>query len=287
MSESKDPTSSSRTGEDVCRPAAFAAYTRDASQHDEHPELPEGGRVILSWSGGKDSAMALHRLQADDRYEVVGLLTTVSREFRRISHHGVREELLLQQADALGLPVHRMYFGPEPGGAAGDAKAETSGEATMEAFEQAMAELLEQFRSDGIYHVAYGDIFLADLRAYRSARLASVGMRGVFPLWGSDTRELLQRFSHDGFRAVVTCAEPAAASLAGVELRGDLLEGGWPEGVDPCGENGEFHSFVYAGPIFDRPLAFECGETIVRDGRHYTDLIPNNEGLCAHKRKAR
>lgn len=221
----------------------------------------------MSWSGGKDSAMALHRLQDDERFEVVGLLTTISRKYRRVSHHGVREDLLQQQANALELPLHRMYFGSDDG----DAEAES-----MSAFEDAMTEMLAGFRRDGVYHIGYGDINLEDLRAYRRLRLASVGMRGVFPLWQKPTRDLLHRFTRDGFRAVVTCAEPIAEQLAGVELSGSLLSESWPEGVDPCGERGEFHSFVYDGPIFRRPVSFTRGETVVRDGRHYTDLIPTN-----------
>lgn len=258
-----DEATSPRDRGDVCRPAVFAARAGAASGA-QHPEPPPGGPVILSWSGGKDSAMALHRLRVDGRYQVVGLLTTISRQFRRISHHGVREELLERQADAIGLPLHRMYFGSEHG---------APEQASMDAFERSMAELLEGFRSRGIHHMAYGDIYLADLRAYREARLASVGMRGVFPLWRRDTRELLHHFTRDGFRAVVTCAEPVAQSLCGVDLHSDLLANSWPYGVDPCGENGEFHSFVHAGPIFSKPLAFRRGETVVRDGRHYTDLI--------------
>ena len=147
----------------------------------------------------------------------------------------------------------------------------------MSAFEDAMSEQLAQFRRDDVHHIGYGDIFLEDLRKYRRLRLASVGMRGVFPLWQKDTRDLLHRFTRDGFRAVVTCAEPIASALAGAELSSSLLAESWPEGVDPCGERGEYHSFVYDGPIFREAVPFTRGETVVRDGRHYTDLIPKSD----------
>lgn len=229
------------------------------------PDPPRGGRVVMSWSGGKDSAMALYELQRDPRFEVVGLLTTLSREFRRISHHGVREELLEQQAEAIGLPLQKVFF-PAPGG--------RDPAVVMAEFELCLGEALAAARAAGAFVIGHGDIFLRDVRAYRERRLAAVGMRGVFPLWGSDTRELLHRFSALGFRAVVTCVEPVAAALAGVDLSSSLLGADWPAGVDPCGEHGEYHSFVHDGPVFRHPVPFVRGPTIVRDGRLYTDLSP-------------
>jgi len=238
-----------------------------ATPDDMPPLPPEGGRIVMSWSGGKDSAMALRKLQLDPRFEVVGLLTTVSRQFLRVSHHGVREDLLLRQADAVGLPLHRLYFGS----ADGDPES-----VSMAAFEAEMAQVLSEFRQDDVFHIGYGDIFLTELRAYREQRLASVGMRGVFPLWQRDTSELLRDFTDEGFRAVITCVEPVAASLAGVDLSSSLLTDAWPHGVDPCGEHGEFHSFVHDGPCFAHPVLFERGQTVVRDRRHYTDLIASD-----------
>lgn len=269
MSGTREDSSSREGGQgEGCTPAMLAARAAGSIPPGDMPPLPpEGGRVVMSWSGGKDSAMALRALQIDPRYEVVGLLTTVSRQFLRVSHHGVREDLLQRQADSVGLPLHRLYFGS----ADGDRES-----ASMEAFEAEMGQVLAGFRRDGVLHVGYGDIFLAELRTYREQRLASVGMRGVFPLWQRDTSELLHHFTDEGFRAVITCVEPVAASLAGADLSSSLLTDAWPDGVDACGEHGEFHSFVHDGPIFAHPVRFERGETVVRDGRHYTDLIASD-----------
>jgi uncharacterized protein (TIGR00290 family) len=236
-----------------------------AGDFSTFPDPPRSGRVVMSWSGGKDSAMALHELQRDPRFEVVGLLTTLSREFRRVSHHGIREALLEQQAEAIGLPLHKVFYpavdGRDPA-------------VVMAEFEQCLGEALAVARQAGALIVGHGDIFLREVRAYRERRLAAGGMRGVFPLWGHDTRELLHRFSALGFRAVVTCVEPVAASLAGVDLSSARLDASWPTGVDPCGEHGEYHSFVHDGPVFRHPVPFVRGSTVVREGRTYTDLIP-------------
>lgn len=244
----------------VASDGADAGHAPDAAAF---ADPPTGGRVVMSWSGGKDSAMALHELQRDPRFEVTGLLTTLSREFRRISHHGVREELLDVQAAAIGLPLQKVFF-PSPAG--------RDPALVMAEFEQCLGDALAAVRSSGAFVVGHGDIFLRNVRAYRERRLATVGMRGVFPLWGIDTTRLLQRFTALGFRAVITCVEPVAAGLAGADLTSDLLAADWPAGVDPCGEHGEYHSFVHDGPIFRRPVPFVRGPTVVRDGRLYTDL---------------
>ncbi len=228
----------------------------------EPPPPERGGKLVMSWSGGKDSALALYRLQRDPRYEVVGLMTTVSREYQRISHHGVREELLHRQAEAIGLPVTVLYFPPTE-----DAPP------TMESLEAHMAEILAGYREQGVTLVGHGDIFLEELRAYRDRKLATAGMRGVFPLWREDTTALLREFTELGFRAWMTCVEPVLGiEFAGAAVDRDLL-GRLPDKVDPCGEFGEFHSFVYDGPIFSRPIAVTRGETVERDGRFYTDLL--------------
>lgn len=209
--------------------------------------------------------MALHRLQADPRYQVVGLLTTISRQFRRVSHHGVREELLDLQAAAIGLPLRKLWIGSADGDPA---------PITMDEFERELGQVLRECRDEGTFLVGHGDIFLQQLRDHREQRLAQVGMRAVFPLWQQDTTELLRHFTASGFAAVITCAEPIAASLAGADLSSELLERAWPAGVDPCGEHGEYHSFVHRGPIFRHPVAIARGETVRRDGRFYTDLLP-------------
>jgi uncharacterized protein (TIGR00290 family) len=221
--------------------------------------------VLFSWSGGKDSALALHALLEQPEWEVVGLLTSVSDEYARVSHHGVREELLDLQAEALGLPLDKLRL---PAG---------QGPCTNGQFEALMAEKLAGYVERGVNHVAHGDIFLEDLRAYRERNLARLGMQGVFPIWKRDTRELVESFVALGFRAVLCCVEGAKldASFVGRELDLDLIAD-LPAGVDPCGENGEYHSFVYDGPIFQRPVEFDVGITVCRDNRHYVDLVPRS-----------
>jgi uncharacterized protein (TIGR00290 family) len=216
----------------------------------------------MSWSGGKDSALALYELLRSPDWEVVGLLTSVADEFRRVSHHGVREELLVAQAEAIGLPLDklRLPFGGGP--------------CTNEAYEKLVGEKLAGYVSRGVMHVAHGDLFLADLRAYRERNLAKLGMSGVFPVWGRDTRRLVGEFEDLGFRAVLCCVEGAKLeeSFVGRSLDRRLVAD-LPPGVDPAGENGEYHSFVYDGPIFSRPLTIETGVVVTRDNRHYIDLV--------------
>ena len=217
----------------------------------------------MSWSGGKDSALALDELLRSPEWEVVGLLTSVADPYRRISHHGVREELLVEQADALGLPLDILRLSMR------------DGPCTNAAYEQLIGERLAEYVGRGVRHVAHSDLFLADLRAYRERNLARLGMAGVFPIWGRDTRRLVEEFEDAGFRAVLCCVEGRRldASFVGRSLDRNLLAD-LPPDVDPAGENGEYHSFVYGGPIFQRPVAFETGQTVTRDNRHYVDLVP-------------
>ena len=218
--------------------------------------------VLMSWSGGKDSALALYELLHSPEWEVVGLLTSVADEYRRVSHHGVREELLDAQADAIGLPLDKLRLNLG------------SGPCTNEAYEKLIGDKLAGYVRRGVMHVAHGDLFLADLRAYRERNLAKLSMTGVFPIWGRDTRQLVGDFEDLGFRAVLCCVEGAKlpVSFVGRSLDRALLADLPPE-VDPAGENGEYHSFVYDGPIFQRSLAIETGEVVTRDNRHYIDLV--------------
>lgn len=220
-------------------------------------------RTLLSWSGGKDSALALFALRQDPRYEVVGLLTTISGQYRRISHHGVREELVDLQAEAVGLPLDKLYLPAGPAAVC-----------TNEQYEELIGATLSRHRAEGVTAIGHGDLFLADLRAYRERNLAKLDLQGVFPLWGRDTRELFLEFVSDGFEAYVCCADGAhlGSEFAGRRLDRSFLED-LPADVDPCGENGEYHSFVFAGPIFRRPLAIRLGEIVTREGRHYADLL--------------
>jgi uncharacterized protein (TIGR00290 family) len=215
--------------------------------------------VVLSWSGGKDSAMALHALRQDPSVHVVALLTTVASEFERVSHHGVRAEVMTRQAEAVGVPLHRIDLPREP---------------TNAVYEAAMEQAMHHFLEQGVRRVAFGDIFLEDLRRYREDNLARVDMQALFPLWGQDTGVLMERFIRLGFEATLVCVDGAKLdrSFAGRCLDASLLAD-LPPGVDPCGENGEYHSFVHGGPIFQAPLRVRVGEVVARDTRYFADLL--------------
>lgn len=217
--------------------------------------------LILSWSGGKDSALALHALQHDPRYQVVSLFTTVNEHYGRISMHGVREALLDAQAESIGLPLYKVKLSERP---------------SNEEYERKMRVALDGFRARGIRHVAFGDLFLEDIRQYRLDNMRKVDMECVFPLWHKPTDKLAQEFIALGFMAVLCCVDEQQLSgeFAGREYDATLLKD-LPASVDPCGENGEFHTFVYAGPVFRRPIAFRRDERVRRDERfHFCDLIP-------------
>jgi uncharacterized protein (TIGR00290 family) len=215
-------------------------------------------RVLLSWSSGKDSAWALHTLRGDG-IEVVGLLTTLNAEAGRVSIQGVRRELLLAQAEALGLPVWEVPL-PAP--------------CPNEEYERRMDQAIERAVSEGITHVAFGDLFLEDVRAYREQMLAPTGIEPLFPIWCGDkgTRALAERMVASGVRAIITCVDPSQlnASFAGRSWDGTVL----PVGVDPLGERGEFHTFCWAGPMFPKPLSIAIGEVIERDGFWWADVTP-------------
>ncbi len=218
-------------------------------------------KVILSWSGGKDSAMALYELQQSANYEICSLLTTLTRDYDRISMHGVRRALLEKQAESLGIPLEKVYIGKN---------------ATNEEYEKIMKDVMLKYKKMGISLVAFGDIFLEDVRRYRESNLAKIGMRGIFPLWNRSTGDLAYKFIELGFRAIVTMVDTQFldGSFVGREYNEEFLND-LPSGVDPCGENGEFHSFVYDGPIFRSPVPFKIGATVLRENRFYfVDLVP-------------
>jgi uncharacterized protein (TIGR00290 family) len=207
-------------------------------------------KVIFCWSGGKDSALALNRLRQDERYEVVSLLTTCNGHFQRVSMHGVRLELLEQQAEALGLPLEKIFV---------------SQRSSNEEYLQKMSACLAAHQADGVTACAFGDIFLEDLRRWREENLAKTGMRGIFPLWKIDTRELIREFFALGFGTVICCVNDAylGKDAVGRKMDADFIAS-LPAEVDPCGENGEFHSFAFAGPGFKRPVKFMVGEKVYR-----------------------
>jgi uncharacterized protein (TIGR00290 family) len=213
----------------------------------------------LSWSGGKDSALALWTLRRGQR-EPEALVTTVTEGYERISMHGVRRELLARQAKALGIPLVEVVIPPA---------------CVNEIYEARMAEAFAAAPLSGVEAVAFGDLFLEDVRAYREGRLAAGGKRGLFPLWGPDTTALAEEFLDACFEATLVCVDPRMLdpAFAGRTFDERLLAE-LPPGVDPCGENGEFHTFVSAGPIFAQPIACERGEIVERDGFVFCDLTP-------------
>lgn len=233
-----------------------APIARIACNADENAELlplphpMSREKIVLCWSGGKDSALALHRLQHDDKFEVVALLTTCNAHFQRVSMHGVRIDLVDRQAEALGLPLEKVFV---------------SQRSSNEEYLQQMTAAFFALKARGVTGCAYGDIFLEDLRTWREAHLAQVGLKGIFPLWKIDTRELMREFFALGFGSTVCCVNDAWLGEADVgrELDTAFLAT-LPAGVDPCGENGEFHSFAHTGPIFRQPVKFTRGEKVYR-----------------------
>lgn len=206
--------------------------------------------------------MALHRLLQERRWRVASLLTTITESYDRISMHGVRRILLERQADSLGLPLHKVFIPPQ---------------CVNPIYESRMEEALRIHLANGVRRVAFGDIFLEDLRVYREKNLARVGMSAVFPIWKRDTRELTSSLLHLGFRAVVVCVDLKVldASFAGRFLDAEFFRDLPPE-ADPCGENGEFHTFVSDGPMFTEPVRFSVGEKVVRDSFCFCDLVPES-----------
>lgn len=232
--------------------------------------------VVMSWSGGKDSAVALHELINGNQYDVVSLLTSVSEEYRRISHHGVREVLLERQAEAIGIPLHKVYL---PSG--------NSQPCTNDVYEQIMGDVMARYKAQDVDTVAFGDLFLEDLRAYRERNLAKASMRGIFPLWKRDTATLAKEVIAMGFKSYLSCVEGKVGPGFVGRPYDEALLAALPAGIDPCGEYGEFHTFVYDGPIFTRPVIVSVGEIVMRDGRHYADLLPGEIGVGAECEAAR
>lgn len=220
-------------------------------------------QVALSWSGGKDSALALQALRGDPAIEVVALVTTITRGYDRISIHGVRRSLLRAQADAAGLPLHEIAIDPA---------------CTNAQYEAAFGEGVARLRAahPSVVEMAFGDLFLEDVRAYRERLVATTGLRATYPLWGSDTRVLAERFIRDGFEARLVCVDTTQLAR---EFTGRCFDAGLladlPAGVDPCGERGEFHTFVSAGPVLARRVGCRLGEIVLRDARFaYCELEP-------------
>lgn len=223
-------------------------------------------KAIFCWSGGKDSALCLYEVLKEGKYDVKYLLTTVNENFKRVSMHGVREELLEKQAEALGIDLIKMYVK----------------EGSYEEYERNMEKLLLKSKSEDINHVIFGDIFLEDLRKYREDNLAKVGMKGVFPLWKKNTKDLIGHFLSLNFKTVTCCINDFYLGEAhtGVEIDRSFIES-LPSNVDPCGENGEFHTFCYAGPIYKNPISFSLGEKI------YKPLESKEDSVCSNEAKTK
>jgi uncharacterized protein (TIGR00290 family) len=230
-------------------------------------------KAIFNWSGGKDSALALYHVLKDGEFDITQLVTTVNSKYDRISMHGVRNELLTAQGLEIGLPIKRILLPETP---------------SMEDYDAIMKEQLAEINNQKITHSIFGDIFLEDLRTYRENRLKEVGLKGVFPLWKRDTTELVNEFIDLGFKTMVVCCkdELLGSDFVGRVIDKDFLKD-LPKNVDPCGENGEFHTYVFDGPIFKNPIKFELGEKTYREyeiskddnatkpaGFHFCDLIP-------------
>jgi uncharacterized protein (TIGR00290 family) len=220
--------------------------------------MPE--KILLSWSGGKDSALALHSLRNNNNLEIVALLTTVTANYDRISMHGVRRELLEKQAKSIGLPLEEIVI---------------SQNSSNDEYEEKIKAVLLRYKNEGVTSVAFGDIFLEDLKKYREENLAKIGMKGIFPLWMQKSNILARKFIDLKFKAIITCVDgkQLAGNFCG-RLFDDSLLSELPKNIDCCGENGEFHSFVYGGPLFQKEIIFAKGEIVFRDNQFYfCDLL--------------
>ena len=217
-------------------------------------------KTIVAWSSGKDSAWSLYQARLNPELEVVGLLTTVTEAFHRVSMHGVRVELLEAQARAARLPLYQVPI-PYP--------------CPNEVYETAMAAALKKAQEAGVTRIVFGDLYLADIREYREAKLKGTGFEGVWPLWLQDTHDLSRRMVKGGLKASVACLDPKhlPRTFAG-RVYDDQLLNDLPPKVDPCAENGEFHTFAWDGPMFSEPIRFQVGETVERDGFVFTDFLP-------------
>lgn len=235
-------------------------------------------KTYFNWSSGKDSALALHHLLKNETYSVEELITTVNSHYNRVSMHGLRKELLIAQTNALNIPASLIELPEMP---------------SMAVYEQKMTETVSRLKQDNFTHSAFGDIFLDDLRAYRDKQLATQNLTSVYPIWKRDTKELLNEFLDLGFKTIIVCAN---SKYFGEDFVGTVIDKNFiknlPEGVDPCGENGEFHTFCFDGPIFKKPIEFTIGEKVYREynnpksddsvcksddekyGVWYCDLIP-------------
>jgi len=208
-------------------------------------------KAIFNWSGGKDSALCLYEILMNEHISIISLVTTINKEKDRISMHGVRTSLLEMQSDSMNIPLRKIFLDEMP---------------SMESYNHQMREMLSQYKNVGVTHSIFGDIFLEDLKKYRDEKLSEVGMNGIYPLWNRDSKEIMESFIKHGFKSVVVCVNAVYLdeSFLGRELDQSFIDD-LPKNVDICGENGEYHTFVYDGPIFDYPISFEKGEKVFKN----------------------
>ena len=222
-------------------------------------------KVVVAWSGGKDSALALYTLLTYKEYDVKGLLTTFTEDYNRVTMHGVRRELIIYQANALNLPLYEVFIPKN---------------CPNEIYNERMNKILLHLKEEDVEGIVFGDIFLEDVRRYREENLAIVNMKGIFPLWKRDTKTISISFIKLGFKAITVCIDSKKLDKRfSCRIYNNNFLGDLPSDVDLCGENGEFHTFVYDGPIFKTKIDFKVGETVLRDDFYYCDLIPVHEEI--------
>jgi uncharacterized protein (TIGR00290 family) len=228
---------------------------------------PNKTKCIFNWSGGKDSSLALYHCLKNPELDIRYLVTTVNDSANRISMHGVREDLLIKQAESIGIPLYQIRLPEMPG---------------MKEYDDVMNLHLQKIKSEGITHSIFGDIFLEDLRDYREESLAEAGLKAIFPLWKRDTTELINEFLDLGFRTIIACTQHRLEELAGQEITPELIST-FPDDIDVCGENGEFHTFAFDGPIFKYPIKFKIGEKVFKEFKKPTDENDSCVGADATK----
>ncbi|MGM9475832.1 diphthine--ammonia ligase [Pedobacter sp. GSP4] len=228
--------------------------------------MPEKKSCIFNWSGGKDSTLALHYALQDPTIEIRYLVTTLTDKYNRVSMHGVREALLIKQAESIGIPLYQIRLGEMP---------------DMETYDEAMKMHLSKFKAEGITHSIFGDIFLEDLRAYRENKLAEIGMEAIFPLWKKDTKLLIDEFLNLNYKTIIVCTQQNLESICGELITRSLIDK-LPVEIDPCGENGEFHTFAFEGPVFKQNIDFTPGEKVFRTYNAPAKTTSDSDSPCSH-----
>ena len=227
--------------------------------------MPDKKLCIFNWSGGKDSTLALHYALQDPTIEIRYLITTVTEKYKRVSMHGVREALLIKQAESIGIPLYQIRLGEMP---------------DMETYDSTMNHHLSKFKEEGITHSIFGDIFLEDLRTYRENKLAEIGLKAIFPLWKKDTQYLIEEFLDLNYKTIIVCTQQNLEIFCGKVISLDLIRQ-LPADIDPCGENGEFHTFAFEGPIFRNKITFTTGEKVFRTYNAPSKTTANEDSPCS------